>query len=702
MSNIRTRIVLGCVAALVGVGLAIMYVRAQATPAPPQAASQAPQAQQSAPQQSGQAASALASAQGESAAVPAGPPNRNMGEGAGSTIFGDHCESCHDKTAGAPTYAAMRNMTSDHIYSVLSSGSVKAHADEVAKLTDAQLRDIAEWVAERRIGGDHEEAEDMPNRCSTNTPITVAGLNAASSWNGWSPTLTNTRFQSAKAADLSPAEVTRLRLKWAFAFPSAASMYGQPTIAGGRVFVGADNGYVYSLDAVSGCVYWSFRAQAGVSGAVSVERVPGSTDDVSVFFGDTLGNAYAVSASDGEMMWRHHVDDHPLARIRAAVRYYDGRVYVPVASLEEPDSSSAQHPCCTFRGMVEALDAVTGKQIWKTYTIPDAPTQRTTATGVSYWGPSGAGVWGPLTLDLKRKAIYLGTGNGFSEPDSGRSDAIMALSMDTGKVLWVHQNEPGDVWHTGCPMGPPAPGLGLPPRGAGRGPIGANGVGGRGTAPGAAPGRGAAPGAFRQPPKPATYYCPSTTDDPDWDFSSGTILVDEPNGKSLVIAGQKSGMVWAHDADTGDLVWKSDISRGQIVFGGAADEDSAYFATGRAVAAIRLSDGLERWAVTIPAQDSMAGHAGFSAAVSVIPGVLFVPGKDGQLIALSTFDGHQIWAYDTTQEVTTVNGVNAKGGSIGSAGATIVDGMVFVPSGYTGFQGGQKGNLLLAFGPPSN
>lgn len=679
MMKLRTRIVLSLAAVLIPAGLAIVYVQAQAVATPPQAQ----QAQQSAP--------AVATAQGGSSAV-AGSPDRPMGEGAGSTIFGDHCESCHDKMAGAPTYSAMRNMTSDHIYSVLSSGSVKAHADEVAKLTDPQLRDIAEWVAERRIGGDHEEAEDMPNRCSSNAPISAAGLDAASSWNGWSPTLTNTRFQSAKAADLSPAAVSRLRLKWAFAFPSAASMYGQPTIAGGRVFVGADNGYVYSLDALSGCVYWSFRAKAGVSGAVSVERVPDSAAGVSIFFGDTLGNAYAVSASDGELMWQHHVDDHPLARIRAAVRYYDGRVYVPVASLEEPDSSSAQHPCCTFRGMVEALDAVTGKQIWKTYTIPDAPTERKTATGVSYWGPSGAGVWGPLTLDLKRKAIYLGTGNGFSEPDSGRSDAIMALSMDTGKVLWVHQDEPGDVWHTGCPQGNPLPGLGLPPKAAGRGRGGA-----------AAGGRGGAPGRFTQPAKPATYYCPSTTNDPDWDFSAGTILVDEPDGKGLVIAGQKSGMVWAHDADTGNLVWKSDISRGGIIFGGAADGDSAYYAmNGRTVAAIRLSDGLEKWAVTIPAQDSMAGHPGFSAAVSVIPGVLFVPGKDGQLIALSTFDGRQIWAYDTTQEITTVNGVQAKGGSIGSAGATIVDGMVFVPSGYTGFQGGQKGNLLLAFGPPNN
>ena len=181
------------------------------------------------------------------------------------------------------------------------------------------------------------------------------------------------------------------------------------------------------------------------------------------------------------------------------------------------------------------------------------------------------------------------------------------------------------------------------------------------------------------------------------------MLVDLPNGKSLVIAGQKSGMVWAHDPDKkGELVWKADISRGQIIFGAAADEENAYFGMrGGAITAVRLKDGVERWNTWIEPLESMASHRGVSAAVSVIPGVVFVPGLDGTLRAFSTFNGTPLWRYDTTQEVKTVNGVPGKGGSIGSAGATIVDGMVYVTSGYIGFQGGQSGNLLLAFGPPN-
>jgi polyvinyl alcohol dehydrogenase (cytochrome) len=122
---------------------------------------------------------------------------------------------------------------------------------------------------------------------------------------------------------------------------------------------------------------------------------------------------------------------------------------------------------------------------------------------------------------------------------------------------------------------------------------------------------------------------------------------------------------------------------------------------GGALTAVRLRDGVEQWTTYIDAQPSMESHRGVSAAVSVIPGAVFAPGLDGTLRAFSTFDGRPLWQYETTQKVTTVNGVQGKGGSIGSAGATIVDGMVYVTSGYIGFLNGQPGNLLLAFGAPS-
>jgi polyvinyl alcohol dehydrogenase (cytochrome) len=605
---------------------------------------------------------------------PASPRGRGTTEGAGSTIFGNYCESCHGKVEAAPTPATLKRMSPEHIYAVLTKGDMVPMAKD---LTDQQKRDIAEWVGGRKLGAaDSGDAASMTNVCSSNPPI--HDLASAPSWNGWSPDLATTRFQPAKAADLSPAKVTRLKLKWAFGLPAADSVYGQPTIVAGRVFVSSDAGFVYSIDATSGCVHWSFPAGAGIRSAITLGPTkPGSTR-YAAFFGDVRGNVYSIDASTGDLIWKVPIDQQPLSRITGGTMLYKGRLYVPVASLEEPESSSANYECCQFRGMVAALDTETGKQVWKTYTLPDPPTKRTTPDGKTYMGPSGVGVWGPLTIDPKRNAIYFGTGNTFSAPDAGRSDAIVALNLDTGKILWIKQDEPDDVWHTGCPQGNPPPGFAPKPT---------------------RPARPANAAAYQPPPMPASYYCPDP-EGPDWDISSGAMLANLPNGRSILIAGQKSGMVWAHDPDNkGALVWMSDVSRGQIVFGGAMDDENAYFAfRSGGVVALRISDGLERWYTPVTPQESMKTHPGFSAAITAIPGVVFAAGLDGMLRAFNSFDGRPIWEYDTTQECTTVNGVKAHGGSIGSAGPTVANGMVYVTSGYTGFQNGVPGNVLLAFG----
>ena len=416
---------------------------------------------------------------------------------------------------------------------------------------------------------------------------------------------------------------------------------------------------------------------------------PGSSR-MAAFFGDIRGNIYSIDATSGELLWKAtHRPASALAH-NGSDQGIQRAVYVPVANREETTSAGYDYLCCTSRGIVVALDSATGKQIWKTYTIPEAPSSRKNLAGVSFMGPSGASVWGTLALDAKRRAVYVSTGNAFSEPDVGRSDAVIAMDMDTGKVLWVRQVEHDDIWHNAnCPSGPPP--AGFPPRSAGRIPVqraqaGSSGEGPRAVRPGAAP--------------PPHYYC-SDAKGPDWDFSAGVMLIDLPGGKNLVVAGQKSGVVWAFDPDrNGELVWKSDISRGEILFGGAADDEKGYFAMrAGALTAVRLRDGVEQWTTILDPQPSMESHRGLSAAVSVVPGVVFAPGLDGTLRAFSAFDGRQLWEFDTTQKVSTVNGVPGKGGSIGSAGAVVVNGMVFVTSGYVGFLNGQPGNLLLAFGP---
>jgi polyvinyl alcohol dehydrogenase (cytochrome) len=571
----------------------------------------------------------------------------------------------------------MKKMTPEHIYEVLTTGPMVPMATD---LTDQQKRDIAEWVGGRKLGaGDVGDASKMPNQCSFSGA--VKDLTSLPSWDGWSPDLDSARYQTASAAGITADKVSSLHLNWAFALPGADSVYGQPTVVDGKVYVTSDAGFVYSLDAKTGCVHWSYPAGIGIRSAVLIGPIaPGSTR-YAAFFGDVRGNVYAVDAKTGTLIWKVAIDPHQLSRITAGTILYKGKLYVPVASLEEPESSSYNYKCCTFRGMVAALDSATGKQIWKTYTLPDVPKPETAPDGKSYIGPAGVGVWGPVTIDPKANALYIGTGNTFSGPDVGRSDALMAMNLDTGKILWIKQDEPLDIWHTGCPQGPGPEGF--PPK----------------RAPGAPVAQRPA-GAPAPPAPPADYYCP-VIEGPDWDIASGAMLGTLPDGHRILVAGQKSGLVWGQDPDKqGEVLWRSriDIARGQIVFGGAMDKDTAFFAfRSGGVDAINIADGKEKWYTTVDSPPAMATHRGFSAAISVIPGLVFAGGLDGMFRAFSTVDGKEVWDFDTTQEFNTVNGIKAHGGSIGSAGPTVAGGMVYITSGYTGFQNGVPGNVLLAF-----
>jgi polyvinyl alcohol dehydrogenase (cytochrome) len=464
---------------------------------------------------------------------------------------------------------------------------------------------------------------------------------------------------------------------WTFGFPGATATYGQ-TIADGRVFVSSNAGYVYALDAETGCLHWSFKAAAGVRSNITIGPLKKGGSKIAAFFGDIRGNAYALDTSSGELLWKAQIDAHPLARVTANPKYYDGHVYFALASLEEDESRSPNYICCTFRGVVASHDSETGKQLWKTYTIPDQPKViKKNSLGVDYMGPSGAGVWSTPIIDTKRRAIYFGTGNSFSEPAT-YSDSVMAMDLDTGKMLWWNQTMKDDIWHGGCQQTIP-----------GRARAGAGG-----------PGRG------NQPPYPADNCVDKTG--PDWDYGTTFNLVPTADGRTVIIAPQKQGVVRAHDPDKkGAVIWEQDLARaisggsGETVFGGAVDDRTAYFGihVGSGIAAVDLTTGIEKWFTPWKPAAGMETHRGVVAAVSVIPGVLFAGGMDGMLRAVSTYDGRTIWEFNTAQEFQTINGITAKGGSIGAQGPSVANGMVFVSSGYVGFQNGVPGNVLLAFKP---
>ena len=580
------------------------------------------------------------------------PQNTN----AGIYAFTERCASCHDAgTNGARDRDSLNRHTPEEVLAAITTGSMAQYAQG---LTEFEKRVVAVYIGGRPLGASATgDASQMKNRCASHSLFEPF---KGSEWNGWGFDRGNSRFQTSPG--LTASDVPTLALKWAFGFPNGNSAYGQPAVVGGRVFVGADTGFVYALDAATGCVQWSFRANAGVRTAISIG--PGAAANrFLAYFGDVKGNVYAVNAETGGVVWRDRIDTHPIARVTGAPTLVAGRLYVPMSSLEESGAGNPNYQCCTFRGGVVAYDAATGRRLWTAYTIPERPIQlKKTSKGTQLWGPAGAGVWSSPTVDLKRRAVYVATGNAYTEPAANTSDAVIAFDLDTGKRLWARQMMADDAYVRDCP------------------------------------------GKYRPlvPKDNKSETCPDDLG-PDMDFGNAPILRTLPDGRTLIVIGQKDGHAWAIDPDrNGAVVWSRQVGLGidngggAIMWGSAADDRFGYFPVVRAtqslgLAAVHLGNGALAWRAS-PAESG-------AAPVTVIPGVVFFGSSAGTVFAYSTMDGKALWRFETAREFETVNGVPAQGGTINAAGPVVASGMVFVPSGYSELGNGVRGNVLLAFGP---
>jgi polyvinyl alcohol dehydrogenase (cytochrome) len=577
----------------------------------------------------------------------------------GRAAFERACSACHNgDDPRAPTIDALRARSPQAIVAALTSGSMRYQG---LALTGGERRAIAEFVTGRRLRG--TVAGTTIGACARLSPLSDMG--AAPSWNGWGASLENTHFQSAEQAGLTAAQVPRLRLKWAFGFPDTASAWAQPTIAGGRLFIGSQNGTVYSLNARTGCIAWTFAAKAGVRASISIGRRGGTARRplYAAFFSDQQGYVYAVDAETGRLLWTRKVDDHPLVRLTGAPVLYGDRLFVPTSSYEEGGRPPG-YACCTFRGSLVALDARTGEIAWKTYTIPDEPRLvRAYADGTELRGPAGAAIWSAPTVDVKRRAIYVGTGNTYSGPLQPTSDAVVAFDLKTGAMRWSHQfaTTTADVF--GCVSGDVN--------------------------------CGDRPG-------------------PDFDVGASPLLVTSAAGRDLVVAGQKSGVVFALDPDLrGQQVWRYRAGGGSGLGGiqwGIASDGRRVFAPVAEIYnpapgglhAIELATGARAWYVPPPeplkcgTPGRACSGANFSA-VTAIPGVVFSPSNDGALRAFSAESGALLWEFDTNGEFKTLNGVKAKGGSMSGPAPVVAGGMLYIGSGYGSF-GLRPGNVLLALG----
>ncbi len=591
------------------------------------------------------------------AALPAATAN------AGKSVYQAVCANCHEgQIPKAPHISMLQIMSPESIYRAVTEGVMQ---DEASGLDDKQKRDVSQYLAGRAFG---TASVHVGPSCTGNAA--AFDRTATPSITNWGLQRTNTRLIDARTAGLSKDDLPRLKLLWAFAYPDALRARSQPTLAAGAVFVGSHDGTVFALDQATGCVRWTYHASAEVRTGIAIS--PWTAGDAEarpvLYFGDLLGNVYGVEAFTGRELWRVRADTHPNATITGTPSLHDGRLYVPVSSLEVTPALDPKFECCKFRGSVVAYQAASGEKIWQTYTIeaPAAITGRN-KSGTDMYGPSGAPIWNSPAIDEKRGQLYVGTGENYSSPATLTSDAIFAIDLESGKVNWHYQATSNDAWNTACDSATPD-------------------------------------------------NCPKEGG-PDFDFGAATMLASLSDGRDLVLGGQKSGMVTALDPATGKLVWNAKVGRGGIQggihFGMAADGDTLYVpisdgedgrtypeARRPGLYAIDMKTG--RYAWKWRAADVCKGRQfcepGISAAVTAVTGLVLAGGMDGVLRIHDGATGAVLWENDTTADVTATSGAKAHGGSIGgAAGPVVQNGRIFVNSGY-GIYGHMPGNVMLVFG----
>lgn len=577
-------------------------------------------------------------------------------------IYKSVCARCHEGgVPRAPHAVEFQMLGPKAILAALESGAMQAQG---SALTATERRGVAEYLGGAALADEThpvKRCDAAHARFDAKRPPPLAG---------WSLALDGSRFVPPHLAGLSAAEVPRLQLRWSFAFPGASRARSQPTVGGGALYVGSQDGTVYALDFDSGCVRWTFQADAEVRVSPTLEPWSrGSAEHPRLWFGDFNGNAYALDAVTGALRWKTRVDAHPRLTITGSPRYFAGRLYVPLSSNEWASAADPAYECCTFRGGVAALDAASGKILWRAYTLPQEPqlTGEKNSAGAARHAPAGVPVWNSPTIDAKRKRLYVGTGESYTSPAAPQSDSVIAYDLESGHMLWWYQSIQHDAWNMACFIG--------------GGP-----------------------------------NCP-LENGPDLDIGAPPILQTRAGGKDVLLVGEKSADVFALDPDNGHLLWRVKYGRGGFAGGVhwgmaaaphtlyAPSADTTFLGTEKGEAkpglfALDPRSGAQRWFAAAPdvcpAARKPACDRGYSPPPTAIEGAVFQPSFDGWLRSYRESDGKLLWAFDTTQPFDTVSGERAHGGSIESAGAVVADGRVVVNSGYL-FGGRMGGNVLLVF-----
>lgn len=580
--------------------------------------------------------------------------------------FNTYCASCHlGAMPEAPVVASLKLYPAARIVETLESGAMSTIG---MALSNKQKHQIAFYLTGKKTVDNPAKAKLLTCK---DQGITRPTLTASASWNGWGGQSSNVRHQKNESL-LTTKNIHDLALKWAFAFPNATRVRSQPIVTPQMTFIGSQAGTIYALDTDTGCLHWDFQAIGEVRGAIYLHNDK-SGSPRSLFFGDLKSNVYAIDAQTGRQLWQSKADSHPMAAITGSVMADLNNVYVPVSSLEIIAAAQPSYECCTFSGALVAFDIETGKQVWKTRTTETPKSTGKSSVGTNQYGPSGAPIWSGPTLDAKRALIYVTTGQNYSSPATDTSDSVLAINVKDGKIKWVTQVTKGDAWNGAC---------------------------------------------MRK-----TANCPEE-DGPDFDIGASAMLVADKAGKDWLIIGDKSGMVYALDPDNnGKILWQRRVgsggTMGGVHWGMSTDGEKIYvgisdlptnnrYSVGEpqpGLKALLLQTGELIWQYQPPFNCPKDGKFmcfnGISAAVSSSPGLVYAGSLDGMLHIVDAKKGEVLWQFNTKQDINTINGIKGFGGTIESDGPVIVNGELFITSGYDKW-GEAPGNLLMVFSLPHN
>jgi polyvinyl alcohol dehydrogenase (cytochrome) len=579
----------------------------------------------------------------------------------GAQLYSQRCAQCHDHPVDRiPARAFLAIVkTPEQVVTALTAGVMQPMA---AGLNADQIKSLAFFITGKEPGATNDP-DPNANRCTSPAMLKPGPKD----WSAWGHDFGNTRFQAEPG--IQAADVPRLKVKWVFAYPGNVAD-GQPTVAGDMLFVANRSGHVFALDAKTGCTHWSYTAEGGVHAGIGIGPLPGGKHAAYVVTEN--GWLHALDAETGAVIWTVRVEDHPATRLTGSPTLYDGRLYVPLSSLEEVSLFNPNYACCTFRGGIAAVDAVTGKVLWKSHNIEQEPKQiGISANGTKLFGPAGVAIFSAVTVDPKRRAVYAGTGNSYTQSSVDVANAVIAFDMDTGKRKWVTQALPQDDI---CPKA--------------------------------------------QKPEECSHV------GPDFDFAAPPVLRTMPDGKEVLVAISKADEAFGFDPDhDGKLVWRTKLGKGSRtagVWGLAVDKTRMYVGsadvrpqpgvTVGGLTALDFTNGKTVWHVAAPppvcawgdtpsplaiANGAVNCSATQPGALAVIPGVVFSGSIDGHMRAFATKDGAKLWDFDTGGSFKAVNAPTATGGSLSNGVEAIANGVLYVNSGAAGVH--QPGNALIAF-----